>query len=431
MPKEKWSNAGRTKPPNTMFFGEYMQDTTFSTLNLSAGVRRALDTMGFGQPTPIQARSIPLILDGKDIIGQAQTGTGKTAAFGIPMIELIEAKQRETEALVLCPTRELAVQVAGELKKLARFRKDVTIVPVYGGQAIQTQIKSLRRGTHVVVGTPGRMIDHMRRKTIKLGTVTKVVLDEADEMLNMGFLEDIETILGATSVSRQTLLFSATMPESIRRLAGKYQKNPSVVKVVGEELTVAGVEQAYIEVMQGMKLNMLCKLVDTYHFSSSLIFCNTKKRVDEIARNLKMMGYEADCLHGDMNQSKRDRVMADFRKGRSAILVATDVAARGIDVSRVEAVINYDVPLDDQYYVHRIGRTARMGKSGHAFTLVLPTEMGKLRGIQAYAKTEIKRHAAFSIKIGGAAAADTAAVTGKGTYRRSGMRRPVRKGRFK
>jgi len=221
-----------------------MQETRFEKLHLSKMVQKALDTMGFSELSPIQEQSIPLVLEGMDIIGQAQTGTGKTAAFGIPLIELLDARTRQTDALILCPTRELAVQVAGELRKLARYRKDIIIAPVYGGQSIRTQIASLKKGVHIVVGTPGRMIDHMRRRTIKLGTVTKVVLDEADEMLNMGFLEDIETILDATSPNRQTLLFSATMPESIRRLAAKYQKNPSVVRVVGEELTVAEVEQS-------------------------------------------------------------------------------------------------------------------------------------------------------------------------------------------
>lgn len=359
-------------------------------------VRKALDSMGFEELSPIQEQSIPLALDGVDIIGQAQTGTGKTAAFGIPLIELLNAKSRQTDALVLCPTRELAVQVATELRKLARFRRDIVIVPVYGGQSIRPQIVSLKKGVHIVVGTPGRILDHMKRRTIKLGTVTKVVLDEADEMLNMGFLEDIETILEATSATRQTLLFSATMPESIRRLAGKYQRNPSLVKVVGDELTVAEVEQSYIEVRPGKKLNLVRKVVDTYNFSSSLIFCNTKRCVDDVARDLKALGYDTESIHGDMAQGQRDRVMSKFRKGASTILVATDVAARGIDVRNVEAVINYDVPRDDQYYVHRIGRTARMGKTGYAFTLVLPTEMGKLREIQTYAKTSIKRHSPLS-----------------------------------
>jgi len=407
---------------------EKQQEKKFEKLQLSKLVQKALDNMGFNELSPIQAEAIPLALDGRDIIGQAQTGTGKTAAFGIPLIELLDATKRQTEALILCPTRELAVQVAGELKRLARYRKDIMIVPVYGGQSIGTQIASLKRGAHIVVGTPGRMMDHMRRRTIKLSTVTKVVLDEADEMLNMGFLDDIETILEATSANRQTLLFSATMPESIRRLAGKYQKNPLLVKVTGDELMVEGIEQAYIEVLQGMKLNTLCRLVDTYKFNSSLIFCNTRRRVDEIARELRTMGYQADGLHGDMAQARRDKVMSNFRRGNSSILVATDVAARGIDISRVEAVINYDVPLDDEYYVHRVGRTARMGKSGHAFTFVLPTEMGKLRGIQAYAKTEIKRDTALSIKISCPAA--TTAPASKGTRRRS-PQRASKRGRFK
>ncbi|MHB8110054.1 MAG: DEAD/DEAH box helicase [Syntrophorhabdaceae bacterium] len=373
-----------------------MQEAKFKKLHLSKMVQKALETMGIGELSPIQEQSIPLALEGIDIIGQAQTGTGKTAAFGIPLIELLDARKRQTDALVLCPTRELAVQVAAELRKLARFRKDIIIIPVYGGQSIRPQIASLRKGVHIVVGTPGRMIDHMKRRTIKLSTVTRVVLDEADEMLNMGFLEDIETILDATSANRQTLLFSATMPESIRRLAGKYQKNPSLVKVVGDELTVAEVDQSYIEVRPGKKLNLVRKVVDTYNFSSSLIFCNTKRCVDDVARDLKAFGYDTESIHGDMAQGQRDRVMSKSRNGNSTILVATDVAARGIDVRGVEAVINYDVPRDDQYYVHRIGRTARMGKTGYAFTLVLPTEMGKLREIQTYAKTSIKRHSPLS-----------------------------------
>ncbi|MBP1750794.1 MAG: box helicase [Deltaproteobacteria bacterium] len=373
-----------------------MQERRFEKLNLSKMVQKALDTMGFEELSPIQEQSIPLVLEGNDIIGQARTGTGKTAAFGIPLIEMLDAKRRQTEAIVLCPTRELAVQVAAELKKLARYRKDIVIAPVYGGQSIRPQILSLKKGVHIVVGTPGRVIDHIKRRTLKLGTVTKVVLDEADEMLDMGFLEDIETIMEATSATRQTLLFSATMPDSIRRLAGKYQKNPAHVKVVGDDLTVSEVEQSYIEVRPGRKLNLLRRIVDNYNFSSSLVFCNTKRCVDDVARDLKALGYDTESIHGDMPQGQRDRVMSKFRHGHSTILVATDVAARGIDVRGIEAVINYDVPRDDQYYVHRIGRTARMGKTGYAFTLVLPTEMGKLRDIKNYAKTEIKRHPPLS-----------------------------------
>jgi len=387
---------GGHKRHDIILYGALMQKPKFEKLHLSKMVQKALDNMGIEELSPIQEQSIPLVLEGNDIIGQAQTGTGKTAAFGIPLIELLDAKRRQTEALILCPTRELAVQVASELRKLARFRKDIVIMPVYGGQSIRPQIAGLKKGVHIVVGTPGRMIDHMRRRTIKLNTVTRVVLDEADEMLNMGFLEDIETILEATSASRQTLLFSATMPESIRRLAGKYQKNPSLVKVVGDELTVSEVEQSYIEARPGKKLNLLRKIVDNYKFSSSLVFCNTKRCVDDVARDLKALGYDTESIHGDMAQGQRDRVMSKFRGGHSTILVATDVAARGIDVRGIEAVINYDIPRDDQYYVHRIGRTARMGKTGYAFTIILPTEMGKLRDIKNYAKTEIKRHPPLS-----------------------------------
>ncbi len=401
-----------------------MQKPEFEKLHLSKTVRKALDTMGFEELSPIQAQSIPLVLKGNDIIGQAQTGTGKTAAFGIPLIELMNAGKRQTEAIILCPTRELAIQVSSELRKLARYRKDIIIAPVYGGQSIRPQIASLKKGVHIVVGTPGRMIDHMKRRTIKLGTVTKVVLDEADEMLNMGFLEDIETILNATSAMRQTLLFSATMPESIRRLAGKYQKDPLLVKVVGDELTVSEVDQSYIEVRPGRKLNLLRKIVDNYKFSSSLVFCNTRKCVDDVARNLKALGYDTESIHGDMAQGQRDRVMAKFRRGHSTILVATDVAARGIDVRGVEAVINYDIPRDDQYYVHRVGRTARMGKTGYAFTLVLPTEMGKLKEITNYAKTEIKRHSPLSPD-------DEFMVAVKPVNKRRTTFKPSYRGRFK
>lgn len=376
------------------FKEEHMQNEEFNTQQLSAGMLRAITDMGFEDLTPIQTESIPLILTGKDVIGQARTGTGKTAAFGIPILELIEPG-KVPEALILCPTRELAVQISEELKRLARHRKDVAIVPVYGGQPINTQIASLKRGARIVVGTPGRTIDHFRRGTLRLNNIKKVVLDEADEMLDMGFLEDMETILGATHSNRQTLLFSATMPEAIRDLARKYQKDPSYVRVVDEKLTVPEVEQRYLEVKQGMKFDFLCQLINTYHFSSTLVFCNTKKRVDEVTENLKANGYRVDSLHGGMTQARRDRVMAKFRKKSTKILVATDVAARGINVSGIQAVINYDVPQDDQYYVHRIGRTARMGKRGFAFTFVLPSEIRKLRGIQTYAKTKIKRHSSF------------------------------------
>lgn len=371
-----------------------MQYTRFTELELSKELQRAVEDMKFEELTPIQAGSIPPILEGKDVIGQAQTGTGKTLAFGLPIAEMLEPKTRSLEALVLCPTRELAVQVAEELKKLAKYRKDLSVVPVYGGQPIEKQLRSLKKGARIVVGTPGRVMDHMNRGTLRLDNIRIVVLDEADKMLDMGFVDDMKTILWAMPEERQTLLFSATMPEKIMDLVSKFQREPYVVNVAGEQLTVPQVEQSFFEVKPWMKLDVLCGLIDTYKPASALVFCNTKRRVDEIVRDLKGRGYEADSLHGDMSQSRRDNAMLRFRKKVSRILVATDVAARGLDVTGIEAVINYDVPQDEQHYVHRIGRTARMGKSGLAFTLVLSGELGKLRDIQDNANTRIRRQIA-------------------------------------
>ena len=347
--------------------------------------------MGFETLTPIQSRTIPLIMEGKDVIGQAQTGTGKTLAFGLSLIEMLPRKGNSPEAVILCPTRELAVQVAEELKRLAKYRKDLHVVPVYGGQPIQKQLASLKRGARIIVGTPGRVMDHMQRGTLRFDKVRMVVLDEADKMLDMGFVDDMKTILWAMPEGRQTLLFSATMPQSIMDLVLKFQKDPQVVNVVGEQVTVPEVEQTFFEVKPWMKLDMLCRLIDDYTPTSSLVFCNTKRRVDQIVKDLQERGYMADSLHGDMTQSRRDYAMLKFRKKHLRILVATDVAARGIDVDDIEAVINYDLPQDDQYYVHRIGRTARMGKGGRAFTLVLPDQLPKLRDIQDKAKTRIMR----------------------------------------
>ena len=354
--------------------------------------------MGFKDLTPIQSRSIPLILAGKDIIGQAQTGTGKTLAFGIPILEQLAQQGRNLEAIVLCPTRELAVQVAEELKRLAKYRRDVHIVPVYGGQPIQKQLNSLKRGARIVVGTPGRIMDHMSRGTLRFDAISMVVLDEADKMLDMGFVDDMKTILWAMPEDRQTLLFSATMHGAIMDLTRKFQKDAHVVNVAGRQLTVPQVEQTYFEVKSWMKLDMLCWLTDRYNSASSLVFCNTKRGVDKIVKALQSRGYDTDGLHGDMKQSRRDRAMLKFRQGQSRILVATDVAARGLDVDGVEAGINYDLPQDEQYYVHRIGRTARMGKSGRAVSLVLSWEMEKLREIQTYAKTQIIRQATPFLK---------------------------------
>jgi len=368
-----------------------MQQKRFNELEISKETQRAIADMGFTELTPIQSQCIPLIFERKDVIGQAQTGTGKTLAFGLPILEMLEPKGRSIEAVVLCPTRELAVQVAGEMRRLAKYKKGVSVVPVYGGQPIQKQLVSLKKGARIVVGTPGRVMDHMNRGTLRLDSVRVVVLDEADKMLDMGFVDDMKTILWAMPDERQTLLFSATIPDRVMDLVDKFQKDPQMVNVAGTQVTVPQVEQAFVEVKPWTKLDVLCQLIDTYKPASSLVFCNTKRRVDDIVKNLKSRGYNADSLHGDMNQSRRDNAMLKFRKGVSTILVATDVAARGLDVSGIEAVINYDVPPDEEYYVHRIGRTARMGKSGRAFTLALSGELGRLRDIQEYANTRIKR----------------------------------------
>ena len=366
-----------------------METIRFEELNLDAKILRAVTDMGFEAASPIQAKAIPLELEGKDIIGQAQTGTGKTAAFGIPLLEKIDPKNKKLQAVVLCPTRELAIQVAEEIRNLAKYMHGIKVLPIYGGQEIVKQIRSLKDGVQVIIGTPGRVMDHMRRKTIKFGQVHTVVLDEADEMLNMGFLEDMETILSELPEERQTVLFSATMPQAIAEIAKKFQKDPEIVKVVKKDLTVPKVTQYYYDVKPKNKLEVMCRLLDMYAPKLSVVFCNTKKQVDELVLALQGRGYFAEGLHGDLKQVQRDRVMNGFRKGRTDILVATDVAARGIDVDDVEAVFNYDIPQDEEYYVHRIGRTGRAGREGKAFSLVVGKEVYKLRDIQRYCKTKI------------------------------------------
>lgn len=364
---------------------------TFEEMCLDTRIMRAIAEMGFEQPSPIQAQSIPIAVEGKDMIGQARTGTGKTASFGIPMLQRINPKDKSLQAIVLCPTRELAIQSANEIRKLAKFLYGIKVLPIYGGQEISKQIRSLKGGVQIVIGTPGRVMDHLRRHTLKPQTVDIVVLDEADEMLNMGFREDIETILGQLPEERQTMLFSATMPKPILEIAKRYLHEPEIVKVIQKELTVPKIEQYYYEVNPRKKNEVLSRLLDMYDPSLSLVFCNTKRKVDELVADLKGRGYFAEGLHGDMKQSQRDRVMNGFRNGRTDILVATDVAARGIDVDDVEAVFNYDVPQDDEYYVHRIGRTGRAGREGRAFTLVVGKEIYKLKDIQRYCKTKIRR----------------------------------------
>lgn len=358
----------------------------FSDLNLSGKTLKTLEKIGFDEATPIQSMTIPAILDGKDIIGQAQTGTGKTFAYALPAIENL--KGENLQILVLCPTRELAIQVADEFRKIVDPEK---VVAVYGGQEIVYQIKALRRGPQIVVGTPGRMLDHIRRKTLKLINVKMVVIDEADDMLDMGFIEDIETILNETSSERQTVLFSATMPKPIIDLTKKFQKSPEFIKAPSKELTVENIEQHYFLVKESDKSELLFRLFDIYDPQSAMIFCNTKKGVDDLVTVLKENHYSVDAIHGDIRQSQRDKVMNTFKSRNTKILVATDVAARGLDIKNVEMVINYDLPNYNEYYIHRIGRTGRMGKPGLSFTFVTGREVYKLHEIERYAKTKIEK----------------------------------------
>jgi ATP-dependent RNA helicase DeaD len=366
-----------------------MTNIIFNELSLSKEVHKALAEMGFEEATPIQSQTIPHILNGRDIIGQAQTGTGKTCAFGIPAIEMMEPEDEAIQALVLCPTRELAIQTAEELKNVSKYKKNIRILPIYGGQPIDRQITALKQHPQIIIGTPGRIMDHMRRHTIKLANLKMLILDEADEMLNMGFREDIDVILEKVPPKKQTILFSATMPREILDLTTKYQQDPIFIKALHKELTVPNIEQYYLEVSESSKPDVLSRLIDTYNLKLSLVFCNTKKRVDELTSHLQSRGYMVEALHGDMVQSQRDKVMSKFRKGAIDILIATDVAARGIDVDDIEAVFNYDIPSDEEYYVHRIGRTGRIGKAGKAFTLVSGRGLYKLKEIQKYTKSKI------------------------------------------
>ena len=370
---------------------ENMEHLRFEDMNISNEICRAVLDMGFEEATPIQSQAIPVILEGKDIIGQSQTGTGKTAAFGIPLLERINPEDRRLQALILCPTRELAIQVSEEFRKLLKYKDNIRVLPIYGGQPIDRQIAALRKGTQVVIGTPGRVMDHMRRRTIKAETVQMMVLDEADEMLDMGFREDIETILVKIPEEHQTLLFSATLSPEILDITKRFQKNPEFIKIVRKELTVPNIEQYYFDVKEKTKLDALCRIIDVYDPKLAMVFCNTKKRVDDLVEMLQGRGYFAEGLHGDLKQAQRDKVMQKFRNGTIEILVATDVAARGIDVDDIDVVFNYDVPQDEEYYVHRIGRTGRAGKAGKAFTFCVGKEIYKLRDIMRYTKTKIQQ----------------------------------------
>ncbi len=368
------------------------EHTRFQDFRISAEIMRAIEDMGFEEPTPIQALTIPPIIAGRDVTGQAQTGTGKTAAFAIPTIEKIDPAVRDVQAIVLSPTRELAIQIAVEFSRLLAYKSGITVLPVYGGQPIERQLKALRRGVQIVIGTPGRVMDHLNRGTLSLRQVTTVVLDEADRMLDMGFYDDIKTILSKVPADRQTVLFSATMPKQIRNISRQFQKDPEFVQVVHEHVTVPEeIEQSYLELKERDKLEILCRLIDINNPELALVFCNTKRGVDTLAGHMQERGYLADCLHGDLKQQQRDKVMEKFRRGTIDILIATDVAARGLDVEGVDVIFNYDVPQDVEYYIHRIGRTGRAGRAGRAITFVAPKEIYKLKAITKFARTRINR----------------------------------------
>ncbi|MFI3210981.1 MAG: DEAD/DEAH box helicase [Peptostreptococcaceae bacterium] len=369
-----------------------MEKLRFEDLPISEDIKKAVLEMGFEEPSPIQAQAIPVILSGVDVIGQAQTGTGKTAAFSMPMLDMINPEDKSLQAVVLCPTRELAIQVSTEIQKIGKYIKGIKSLPVYGGQPIDRQIKALRGGVQIVIGTPGRVIDHINRRTLKLDNVKTVILDEADEMLDMGFREDIEMILSKTPEERQTTFFSATMPKGILDLTKAFQKNPTHIKVVRKEITVPNIKQYYIETRSSNKLEVLTRLVDVYNPKLSVVFTNTKKGADELVSNLQARGYFADALHGDLKQTQRDIVMDKFRNSTIDILVATDVAARGIDVDDVEAVFNYDLPQDEEYYVHRIGRTGRAGRNGTSFSFVYGKDVRKMKDIERYTKAKLEKH---------------------------------------
>jgi ATP-dependent RNA helicase DeaD len=368
-----------------------MTPKLFSELGLSPEVLKAVEKMGFEKAAPIQAEAIPVLMSGRDVVGQSQTGSGKTAAFAIPAIEKTDPNLKTVQVLILCPTRELAVQVSEEVHKLSMFKRGINALPIYGGQSYERQFYGLKQGAQIVIGTPGRVMDHMRRGTLRLDQVKMVILDEADVMLNMGFREDIETILKDAPKERQTVFFSATIPRPIRELIEKYSRDPQNVKVEQKAMTVPTVEQVYYEVDRRYKIELLTRLIDIHDLKLGIIFCNTKRMVDDLVDHLEAQGYMADRLHGDMTQAQRDRVMGKFRKSGLEFLVATDIAARGIDVDDVQVVFNYDLPYDGEDYVHRIGRTGRVGRSGRAITFVSGREVFQIRNIERFTNVRIQR----------------------------------------
>lgn len=368
-----------------------MSTVLFDQFKLSPEIQHAIKDMGFEKATQIQAGAIPLMLDKKDIVGQSETGSGKTAAFAIPIVELVTAQILTPQALVMSPTRELAIQIASECQRLMVYKRGLRVLPVYGGQPIERQIDALRRGIHIVIGTPGRLIDHIERGTISLDKVKIVVLDEADEMLDMGFRDAIAKILETIPGKPQKAFFSATIPHEIRSLISKHMVDPQTVTVAKKTMTVDTIKQGYFDIDYRHKIDITCRLIDIHAVKRGIIFCNTKRMVDELVVQLQTRGYGVEGLHGDLAQRLRDRVMNSFRTGAIQLLIATDVAARGIDVNDIDVVINYDLPQDEEDYVHRIGRTARAGKEGAAFSIVCGRDIYKLKSIENYARVKITR----------------------------------------
>ena len=364
--------------------------TKFEELGISAATMKSLKRMGFEEATPIQAETIPLSLENKDLIGQAQTGTGKTTAFGVPMIDKIDIEKDFIQGIVIAPTRELAIQVSEELYKIG-YGKRARVLAIYGGQDINRQIRALKNRPNIIVGTPGRLLDHINRKTIRLDHVHTVVLDEADEMLNMGFIEDIEAILAQIPAEHQTMLFSATMPAPIQRMAQKFMKEPQIIRVKAKEMTVSAIDQYYVEVQERNKFDILTRLLDIQSPELSIIFGRTKRRVDELSEALNLRGYNAEGIHGDLSQAKRMSVLRKFKEGSIDVLVATDVAARGLDISGVTHVYNFDIPQDPESYVHRIGRTGRAGKHGVAMTFITPREKSYLHVVEKTTRKKMER----------------------------------------
>lgn len=375
-----------------------MQKKSFSELGLSSQLLQAIDKIGFEVASPIQSETIPLLLEGRDVVGQSQTGSGKTAAFAAPAIELVDTKQAETQVLILCPTRELAVQVAEEVARLSAFKPGLRELPVYGGQSYERQFRGLRQGAHIVIGTPGRVIDHLDRGTLRLDGLRMLILDEADRMLDMGFLDDIRAILDRMPTARQTAFFSATFPAPIQKLAREFTRDATTVRVKSATLDVPEIEQVYYEVHRRSKLEVLCRLIDLRDIKYAIIFCATKLMVDELTDHLIARGYPADKLHGDIPQATRERVMAKFRARGFEFLVATDVAARGLDVDEIEVVFNYDLPHDGEDYVHRIGRTGRAGRAGRAITFVAGREIHRLQHIMRFTRGRIRREKVPSLE---------------------------------